>query len=241
MTYLTMKWFNKTTPPVDYLCFTAEADWTKIYFTKTAWRSSATLEKSTDRETWEDRSGSAVTLNTWDKMYVRNKSETPTNFNQGTSYYAYFRITAWSASASWDVTTLLCKNWTDTIKWNYCFYNLFNSCTRLTSAPSLPATTLTNYCYQEMFNWCTNLTTLPKLPATTLKTQCYSKMFYNCSKIKLSTTQTGEYQTQYRIPITWTWTDSSGNACAYMFTWTGWTFASAPSKNTTYYTSNTLV
>ena len=34
---------------------------------------------------------------------------------------------------------------------------MFEGCTSLTSAPELPATTLTNYCYQAMFRNCTSL------------------------------------------------------------------------------------
>jgi hypothetical protein len=65
-------------------------------------------------------------------------------------------------------------------------------------------------------------------------------MFRNCSKIKLSTTQTWEYQTEYRIPTTWTWTSWS-SSLSNMFTSTWWTFTWTPSINTTYYTSNTVV
>jgi hypothetical protein len=65
-------------------------------------------------------------------------------------------------------------------------------------------------------------------------------MFNGCSKIKLSTTQTWEYQNEYRIPETWTWTTAT-NALYRMFRTTWWTFAWTPAINTTYYTSNTLV
>jgi hypothetical protein len=34
-----------------------------------------------------------------------------------------------------------------------------------------------------MFNGCTRLTTAPELPATTLESYCYSNMFYGCSKL----------------------------------------------------------
>ena len=34
---------------------------------------------------------------------------------------------------------------------------MFKGCTSLTTAPELPATTLTTYCYQWMFQLCTNL------------------------------------------------------------------------------------
>ena len=37
---------------------------------------------------------------------------------------------------------------------NYCYTNMFLSCSSLTQAPALPATTLANYCYGDMFNNC---------------------------------------------------------------------------------------
>ena len=117
---------------------------------------------------------------------------------------------------------------------------MFYWCQSLVNAPELPATTLGSYCYQYMFYWCTNLVSIPELPATTLSASCYQYMFRNCSKIKISRSSSSEYNTSYRIPKTWTWTTAS-NALWNMFTWTGWTFASSPSINTTYYTSNTVV
>ena len=123
---------------------------------------------------------------------------------------------------------------------NNCYYYMFNGCTSLTTAPALPATTLANNCYDSMFRSCASLTTAPDLPATTLADYCYQNMFSGCTNIKLSTTQTGDYQTEYRIPTTGTGTTTSG-ALTDMFTKTGGTFTGTPSINTTYYTSNTVV
>ena len=121
-----------------------------------------------------------------------------------------------------------------------CYQNMFKDCTSLTTAPELPATTLPEYCYQAMFDGCTSLTTIPALPATTLSKYCYQAMFYGCSSIKLSTTQTGDYQTAYRIPTSGTGTTAT-DAMKDMFTSTGGTFTGTPDINTTYYTSNTVV
>lgn len=91
-----------------------------------------------------------------------------------------------------------------------------------------------------MFSGCSNLEALPALPATTMKNYCYRDMFRNCSKIKLSSTQTWDYQTKYRIPTSWTGsTATSWNSNMFSNTWG--TFTSNPSINTTYYTSNTVV
>ena len=65
----------------------------------------------------------------------------------------------------------------------YCYSNMFNGCTSLTTAPELPATTLTFLCYSGMFYNCTSLVTAPELPATTLANRCYSCMFQNCTSL----------------------------------------------------------
>lgn len=66
---------------------------------------------------------------------------------------------------------------------DYCYYDMFYKCS-LTTAPELPATTLAKYCYDCMFSGCSSLTTAPKLPAMTLAEYCYASMFYGCKKIK---------------------------------------------------------
>jgi hypothetical protein len=122
------------------------------------------------------------------------------------------------------------------------YYSMFSGCTSLTTAPALPATTLNGDCYNSMFNGCTSLTTAPALPATTLNSDCYNYMFKGCTNIKLSTTQTDEYQNPYRIPTSGTGTKPLYNDVAKgMFESTGGTFTGTPSINTTYYTSNTVV
>ena len=125
---------------------------------------------------------------------------------------------------------------------SYCYRKMFQYCTNLATAPELPATTLANSCYESMFYKCTNLTTPPELPATTLANSCYRSMFQNCTNIKLSSTQTEEYQTAYRIPTSGTGTTGSGSLSS-MFSSTGGTFTGTPTINTTYYlsTSNTVV
>ena len=149
---------------------------------------------------------------------------------------------------------------------NYCYANMFYGCTSLTQAPALPATTLTTYCYSHMFRGCTSLTKAPALPvttlaghccshmfrdctaltqapalpATTLPSFCYAYMFQDCTSLKLSTTKTGEYTQEYRIPSSGTGTTATNsNALIGMLTSTGGTFTGTPEINTTYYLSNT--
>ena len=64
----------------------------------------------------------------------------------------------------------------------YCYQQMFNGCTSLTTAPALPATTLADYCYDSMFRGCTSLTTAPELPATALAYNCYQYMFQGCPR-----------------------------------------------------------
>ena len=64
-----------------------------------------------------------------------------------------------------------------------CYKSMFYSCSNLTKAPELPATTLANGCYYSMFMYCSNLTTAPVLPAPTLASSCYYTMFSNCTKL----------------------------------------------------------
>ena len=121
---------------------------------------------------------------------------------------------------------------------DWCYYYMFQGCTALTQAPALPATTLAKNCYGNMFQGCTSLTQVPELPATTLAQGCYTYMFQRCTAIKLSSTQTGEYTQEYRIPSSGTGT--VGTDFLYnMFAYTGGTFKGTPEINTTYYLSNT--
>lgn len=116
----------------------------------------------------------------------------------------------------------------------FCYCQMFYGCTGLTQAPELPAKTLASQCYSEMFYGCVGLTKVPELPATSLKGGCYQSMFYGCTGIKLSVTQTGDYQTAYRIPTSGTGAAET-NALTYMFGLTGGTFTATPTINTIYY------
>ena len=119
----------------------------------------------------------------------------------------------------------------------FCYQQMFLDCTSLTQAPALPATTLTTQCYYSMFRGCTSLTQAPYLPATTLASGCYEYMFQGCTGLKLSSTQTGEYTQEYRIPTTGAGTTAT-DALTDMFTSTGGTFTGTPEINTTYYLSS---
>ena len=69
-----------------------------------------------------------------------------------------------------------------------CYQQMFKGCTSLTTAPTLPATKSTNACYFQMFIGCTSLTTAPELPATTLVKDCYHSMFQDCTSLTTAPT-----------------------------------------------------
>jgi hypothetical protein len=121
---------------------------------------------------------------------------------------------------------------------NYCYHEMFHGCTNLTTAPALPATTLADYCYNFMFYGCTSLTTVPALPATTLANYCYANMFQGCTNLKVSETQDGIYQYEWRIPTEGTISSAPSLWNFTMLTNTGGTFTGAPTINTTYYVEN---
>ena len=169
------------------LCFTAlEANsGVGMYYSSTM----PSIKYSLDGITWTDfdiqKVASAIKLeNAGDKIYFCGENENGLCYS--TSDRVNFAMEG-SLKASGNIMSLIdptCQ--TTEIPNNYCFYGLFSSIycqSCLTSAPELPATTLTEYCYSNMFNGCTNLTTAPELPATTLANYCYQKMFYGCTNL----------------------------------------------------------
>ena len=90
-----------------------------------------------------------------------------------------------------------------------CYSSMFSGCSSLTTAPELPATTLDIYCYNAMFQDCKSLTTAPELPATTLADGCYSYMFNGCSKLKYIKADFINYSNNYSEFSDWVFGVSS--------------------------------
>ena len=170
-------------PDKDYLCFTANEANSTVTLNKSGNPNAVTLKYSTDGSTWNNYSiGNAITLSSiGSKVYFRN--EASNGFSKDNSNCYKFAMTG-SISASGNVMSLVDKN-CETLKipCDYCFCNLFYSCSSLTTPPQLPATTLAKACYGMMFAACSSLTTAPELPATTLAESCYSLMFFGCSSL----------------------------------------------------------
>ena len=59
---------------------------------------------------------------------------------------------------------------------------MFSGCTSLTTAPELPATTLTYYCYQQMFNGCTSL---KRIKMNASSGNWGESMFGGCTSLEL--------------------------------------------------------
>ena len=146
-----------------------------------------TLEASTDGgKTWEPLTfthGTAtITLtNVGDKVYFRRK-EKACSFSDS-SNWAQFAMTG-KIAASGNIMSLIDPTCEETeIPCEDCFVELFHSCSSLTAAPALPATSLKKNCYLSMFMDCTSLTAAPELPAMNLAENCYNYMFMNCTSL----------------------------------------------------------
>ena len=122
------------------------------------------------------------------KGSLRLRGKNP-NGTASSSVYNYSTITFTHSdvkvACTGDIRTLLDWEYYKTVDTqNARFYNLFDHCTALTSAPELPAENLANYCYKSMFYGCSSIKTAPKLPAKTMASECYTHMFNGCSSLK---------------------------------------------------------
>ncbi len=178
-------------PDKDYLCFTATGA-SSVTLNKVSNPTEVTLETSKDGTSWEDYTiGTAIDLADGDKVYFRNKSETPATFFSTEAYskgsHYKFAMTG-SIAASGNVMSLIDQDCsiTDISATSYqnCFFELFKDCASLTAAPKLPATKLAETCYGSMFSGCTGLRTAPELPAMTLALGCYTDMFSGCTELE---------------------------------------------------------
>ena len=182
------------TPDKNYLCFTANKAGSTVELKKLDTFEGIHIEYSTDGDMWIPVDFSSATTTTTgvitlndagDKVYFRNTFEGVAKVFSTDPSCAYKFIMTGSIAASGNVMSLIDKSCkAKEIPCGDCFRNLFQDCTALTSAPSLPATTLAGSCYEYMFDGCTNLTSAPELPATTLATSCYSSMFSGCTALK---------------------------------------------------------
>lgn len=163
----------------DCLTFTGESSEFTLKASSKEW--DGTLQWSTDHNTWTTLAGTEEMQSVAKKLYLRGKGNT--NFFRK-NYHGVRWVLSAKAGCSGNIQTLLdWENPPTSINMVTCYANMFYGCTNLTSAPELPATTLTTQCYDNMFYGCTNLTTAPELPATTLADSCYKRMFLDCTNL----------------------------------------------------------
>ena len=193
-----------------------------------------TVEYSTDRTTWTTWNGTAISSSN-KKLYLRGSGNTTFYTQKGARF-----VLSDKAGCSGNLNTLLeYSNPPTVLSKSRCYDSMFYGCANLTTAPELPATMLEGErCYGSMFYGCTSLTTAPALPATTLAAYSYRHMFNGCSSFKVSSTQTGTYQYEWRLPTSGTMLSTGAYWSQYMLKNTGGTFTSDPSINTTYYVEN---
>ena len=177
----------------DYLTFTALEDGTFTLTIPAGVNTSYVTSVSyslDDGESWTTTANSAsnVTITT-PTVTAGNKvlwKGTAVRFGIAENNYSRFSSTG-SFAASGNIMSLLYgdsfSNQVSLSGKTYCFFGMFYNCTKLTAAPSFPATTLAQSCYADMFRGCTALTAMPTLPATTLGTYCYSYMFQGCTAL----------------------------------------------------------
>ena len=172
---------------VPYLLFSSNAPFT--LGTKYGLNNDGTLEYSTDIENWDEWNGSAIqSVN--NAVYLRGTENTsfqvddegnPVIFEINTSGNNGVRCLG-NIENLLDYATVA-RGEHPTMGNYHCFYQMFQDCTALTTAPELHAMTLANGCYEAMFSGCTSLTSAPVLPATTLAPWCYANMFFECTSL----------------------------------------------------------
>ena len=164
------------------LCFTAEKDTSSVSMNNcNLGRNFEYLIPGEDWTTFTPGSTTITLLKKGDKVYFRGDNANGLNDDNDNYYF----VMTGEIAASGNIMSLIDTTCSATaIPNDCCFSNLFDGCTSLTSAPELPATTLTANCYRLMFYGCTSLTSAPELPATSLATGCYGFMFGGCTSLK---------------------------------------------------------
>ncbi len=180
--------------PWPYLTFTASAEQTmkiKAYLDYSYDESALdeSMQYSVNGGEWAQlTAGEAITFGGDNgTLRLRGKSANGTATSNSSYAQISFGDDNVQVACSGDIRTLVdYENYATVSTANARFCSLFKSCTSLTSAPELPATTLTEYCYYLMFHDCTSLTVAPELPATTLASYCYDRMFYGCTSLTVA-------------------------------------------------------
>lgn len=157
-----------------FLCFTAKANEVSISLSNA---SLGTIGRSSDGVSFTAWDGTAVLLNSGDKLYVWNKSYTLSN----STTQAQFSISGGNVEVSGDAASMI--NFGEAKP--YCFNKLFYNQMNLTSLPEVSLTNTADHCYDQMFYGCTGAKTGPSsLPAENIASRAYNEMFSGCSQLE---------------------------------------------------------
>lgn len=144
-----------------------------------------TLEYSTDGRSWTGmNTSSVITLNSGNTVYLRGTQTA----QQATYNHTKFGITG-KIALSGPITALLdyanqSKFETRTPINKFACCGLFEGCTGLVEAPSLPGRWANQYCYFAMFHNCTNLKTAPTLDTgTQVLSYACGHMYEGCTSL----------------------------------------------------------
>ena len=141
--------YTPPTPPASGpLCFTAEQDGSSVSligYDNDMFEQIdifASLQCSTDNNTWQEWDGHVINLNAGQKVYIKALNPNPNGMakDYGMKYHNF--IFEGKIAASGNIQYLLEDTGSRTDVPAYAYYGMFRDCTSLTSAPELPATTL---------------------------------------------------------------------------------------------------
>ena len=172
-----------------YLTFTASAAQTMTINTYDNYVLDESMQYSVNGGEWVQlTANTAITFGEDNgTLRLRGKSANGTATSESSYAQVFFGDNNVKVACSGDIRTLVdYENYATVSTANARFCSLFESCTSLTAAPELPATTLADNCYNGMFRSCTSLTAAPELPATTLTEFCYNRMFYYCTSLTVA-------------------------------------------------------
>ena len=128
----------------------------------------------------------SVIINTGEKLYLRNDTGVFNYYNGNANTYNTNINVSRSNIIGGNINTLLDYKNPDTVPLSHsCFFGLFrdNIATTDVSGLKFGNKTLITGCYREMFTNCSKITTAPELPATTLVESCYKNIFYRCENL----------------------------------------------------------
>lgn len=165
------------------LTFTASGE-SSVRLTKIGSPYKIDLQFKKDGGTWEAYTiGSGVSLSDGESVSFRAAGKTDGMFSLDEGNWYHFEMTG-QIYASGNIMSLLdFYQGMDSLTRN-CFTRLFEGCTRLVTAPDLPADNLAYGCYSRLFSGCTDLVQAPELPASYVEESSYAGMFSGCTSLQ---------------------------------------------------------